>query len=243
MSEASDVADQLVKMSMEGAEVAVKITGSAAKEVALLIASAIKEGVNQSGKTHGKERLGSMLKSGKELKVFAVQQKDLKEFTEHAKQYGILYCVLKDKNGKDTGMTDIIARAEDASKIQRIFDKYGLGKVERSTVKAESEKEPEKEPEGKTKETEKTGDGKADKEKEEEGKAEKEKSQKPNPGVARTGKDRPSEPDSTTAATRGEGKESKEERPSVKEKLDRYKAEAAKETANEQKTKNKSKER
>ncbi len=239
MSEASDVADQLVKMSMEGAEVAVKITGSAAKEVALLIASAIKEGVNQSGKTHGKERLGSMLKSGKELKVFAVRQKDLKEFTEHAKQYGILYCVLKDKNGKDTGMTDIIARAEDASKIQRIFDKYGLGKVEKSTVKAESEKEPEE----KSKEAERTGDGKAGEEKSGEGKAEKENTQKPNPKKARAGKDRPSEPGSTTAATRGEGTESKEERPSVKEKLDRYKAEAEKEKAKEPKTKNKSKER
>ncbi|MGN8947024.1 PcfB family protein [Candidatus Merdisoma sp. HCP28S3_D10] len=69
-----------------------------------------------------------MLKSGKELKVFSVPQKDLKKFTEQAKKYGVLYCVLRDKFSKDENApVDIIARAEDASKIQRIFDRFELG--------------------------------------------------------------------------------------------------------------------
>ena len=41
-----------------------------------------------------------MIKSGKELKVFSIPQKDLKKFTEQAKRYGVLYCVLRDKNTK-----------------------------------------------------------------------------------------------------------------------------------------------
>lgn len=60
-----------------------------------------------------------MIKSGKELKVFSIPNKDLKKFTEQAKRYGVLYCVLRDKNTKgDNVPIDIIARAEDASKFR-----------------------------------------------------------------------------------------------------------------------------
>jgi hypothetical protein len=37
--------------------------------------------VNEEQKTKGKARLTNMLKSGKELKVFSVPNKDLKKFT------------------------------------------------------------------------------------------------------------------------------------------------------------------
>ena len=53
----------------------------------------------------------NMIKSGKELKVFSIPQKDLKKFTEQAKRYGVLYCVLRDKNTKgENAPVDIIAR-------------------------------------------------------------------------------------------------------------------------------------
>ena len=82
-----------------------------------------------------------MIKSGKELKVFSFQQKDLPKFTEQAKRYGVLYCVLRDKNTKsDTAMVDIIARAEDAAKIQRISDRFELGKVDKASIVSEAEK-------------------------------------------------------------------------------------------------------
>jgi hypothetical protein len=45
----------------------------------------------------------------------------LQKFCEAAKQYGILYCVLKDKNPVD-GMTEIMAKAEDAAKINHILN-------------------------------------------------------------------------------------------------------------------------
>ena len=70
-----------------------------------------------------------------------MQKKDLKEFTKHAKKYGVLYTVLRDKNNKDgSSLVDIIARAEDASKIQRIMDRFDLTKVDKGTIVKESEK-------------------------------------------------------------------------------------------------------
>ena len=116
MNNGGDAAEQIVRLSLEGFEVAVRLTGSAAKNIAILLASVLKQEISQSNKTRGKARLTNMIKSGKELKVFSFQQKDLPKFTEQAKRYGVLYCVLRDKNTKsDTAMVDIIARAEDAA--------------------------------------------------------------------------------------------------------------------------------
>lgn len=116
MSYSGDAAEQVVRMSLEGAEVAAKITGAGAKQVAVLLYAILRE----QKKTKGKTRLTNMLRSGKELKVFAVKDTDLKQFCEASKKYGVLYCVLKDRNADD-GITDVMVRAEDASKINRIF--------------------------------------------------------------------------------------------------------------------------
>ena len=141
MNNGGDAAEQIVRLSLEGFEVAVRLTGSAAKNIAILLASVLKQEISQSNKTRGKARLTNMIKSGKELKVFSFQQKDLPKFTEQAKRYGVLYCVLRDKNTKsDTAMVDIIARAEDAAKIQRISDRFELGKVDKASIVSEAEK-------------------------------------------------------------------------------------------------------
>ena len=120
MNTSGDAAEQVVRISLEAFEVAARLTGSGAKGVAVLLVSALKE----EGKTQGKARLANMIRSGKELKVFSVPQKDLKKFIEHAKKYGVLYCVLRDKFNKDENApVDIIARAEDAKQTTEEFIK------------------------------------------------------------------------------------------------------------------------
>ena len=58
-----------------------------------------------------------------------------------SKRYGVLYCVLRDKNTKgENAPVDIIARAEDASKIQRIVERFELGKVDKASIVSEAEK-------------------------------------------------------------------------------------------------------
>lgn len=121
MSYSGEAADQVVRLSLNGVEVAAKLSGSAAKQLAIMIYAILKD----QKKTKGKIRLTNMLRSGKELKVFAVKDGDLQKFCEEAKKYGVLYCVLKDKNATD-GITDIMVRAEDAAKVNRIFTRFGL---------------------------------------------------------------------------------------------------------------------
>ncbi|MCL2301557.1 MAG: DUF3801 domain-containing protein [Firmicutes bacterium] len=111
---------------MEGAEYTLKIAGAGAEHILALLMAALKprpKGQKQSGpKLRGRERLRTMLKSGAELKFFEIQVKDLKEFVAAAKKYGITYCVLKAKDNEG-GMVEIMAKAEDASRVSRILEK------------------------------------------------------------------------------------------------------------------------
>lgn len=137
MNTGGEAAEQIVRMSLEGFEVAARISGAGAKNIAVLLYSILKE----EQKTKGKARLTSMLRSGKELKVFTVKSGDLKKFTQEAKKYGVLYCVLADRGNKDPNAeVDVIARAEDASKISRIVERFNLASVDTASIVTEAEK-------------------------------------------------------------------------------------------------------
>ena len=137
MNYSGDAAEQVVRFSLEGMEVAMKITGTAAKEMAILLAAALKA----EQKTAGKARLSSMLKSGKELTVFSLPQKDIKKFVQEAKKYGVLYCTIRDRQSKDpNAVVDIITRAEDAPKINRVVDRFKLAAVDTAEIVQNIEK-------------------------------------------------------------------------------------------------------
>lgn len=135
MNTSSDAAEQIVKISLDTAEAAVKVTGTGAKNIAVMIYAVMKD----QKQTKGKTRLNTMLKSGQPLKVYSIRDDDLRRFCSEAKKYGVLYCVLKDKNIND-GMTDIMVREFDASKINRIFDKFDLANVDKAIVNSDNEK-------------------------------------------------------------------------------------------------------
>ena len=177
---------------------------------------------------YGVKVTGEMLEDGKELKVFSFQQKDLPKFTEQAKRYGVLYCVLRDKNTKsDTAMVDIIARAEDAAKIQRISDRFELGKVDKASIVSEAEKDvADREAVANEVPTKSRGEIIVE---EAMGKPmQKEGNSHQNPSVAKTDKSPLSERDLETTGTHTDKGVAKaaDKKPSVKEKLDRYKAAA-----------------
>jgi hypothetical protein len=230
MTSSGDAAEQVVRLSLEGFEVAAKLTGSAAKEVAILLASVLKQEVTQSNKTRGKARLTSMIKSGKELKVFSIQQRDLQKFTQHAKKYGVLYCVLRDRNTNSPDATiDIISRAEDASKIQRIVDRFELGKVDKASIVSEAEKDvAQREAVERNVPTKSKGERTV--EEAMGAPIQKEQNAQGNPTAAKTEKGPPSEQNLEPVGTHTDKGAAKAagKKPSVREKLNGYKAAAAK---------------
>lgn len=154
MNTGGEAAEQVVRMSLNGVEVAAKITGEGAKQLAVLLYTILKE----QNKTKGAARLSSMLRSGKELKVFTVRQSDLKTFAKEAKRYGVLYCALKGIKKNPDGLVDIMVRAEDAAKINRIVERFELATVDKASIKNEIIKDREKKAESKA-ETEQNIEG------------------------------------------------------------------------------------
>ena len=138
MYNSGDAAEQIVRISLEGTEVALKLTGSAAKNIAAMIYAVLKN--RDKNKTKGRQRLTAMLKSGKELKVFTVGEEHLKQFATEAKRYGVVYCALRGKEKSADGMVDIMVRAEDASKINRIVERFKLAAVDTVSIKRDIEK-------------------------------------------------------------------------------------------------------
>lgn len=125
----SEAAEQVIKIYLDGVEVALRISGSATKNVVAAL-YAISQDKN---KTKGKARLTSMLKTGKELKIFSIRMGDLKKFSEEAKKYGVLYCALTEKDNKD-GLVDIMVKAEDAPKINRIVERFNLNTLDTAKI-------------------------------------------------------------------------------------------------------------
>ena len=239
MNTSGDAAEQIVRLSLEGTEVALKLTGSAAKNIAAMIYSILKN--RDKSKTKGRQRLTAMLKSGKELKVFTVSEEHLKQFAAEAKRYGVVYCALRGKGKSADGLVDVMVRAEDASKINRIVERFKLATVDTASIKRDIE----------TAKTEKAAPAVPEQEKPDKAAddrllddllgapIQKEENTPPNPEAGKTDffqksaeKPRPSEPTSKKRSKTAEGTvKSPEERPSVREELREIRESRQKEAA------------
>jgi hypothetical protein len=136
MPYAGEAAEQAVRIVLQGAEMTLRISGTGAKHLAVLIAAAM----SGHEKTAGKARLASMLKTEKDLKVFIVPENKLRDFAREAKRYGVLYCALREKEPTESGMTDILVRPGDASRVNRISEKLGIAMVDSGDISVESGK-------------------------------------------------------------------------------------------------------
>lgn len=143
MHTGGDAAEQIVRLSVEGVEAVVKVSGTASiallKNIAVFIATMAK----QEHKSRGKASMGKMSRTGKELKIFSIPSKDYEKFAKEAKRYGVLFSAVKDKANANA-VVDIIAKADDAAKIDRIVQRYALVTVDRGAVITETEKNTEK---------------------------------------------------------------------------------------------------
>ena len=200
MNQSSDAAEQIVRMSLEGFEVAAKVTGSGAKNIAVLLYTIMKN----REQTSGKSKLSSMLKSGKPLTIFTIKKDDLAKFQQEAKRYGILYCALVDKKDKSKdGIVDIVVRKEDSARINRIVERFKFAEFNKAEIISSIEKNRESVNKGK--------------EQNPKSRVKKKEDNSLNPHLAKTEKSPLSEPtlDNKNKSDKG----TKSEKPSVREEI------------------------
>ena len=209
MNQSSDAAEQIVRMSLEGFEVAAKVTGSGAKNIAVLLYTIMKN----KEQTSGKSKLSSMLKSGKPLTIFTIKKDDLAKFQQEAKRYGILYCALVDKKDKSKdGIVDIVVRKEDSARINRIVERFKFAEFNKAEIISSIEKNRESVNKGK--------------EQNPKARVKKKEDNSLNPHLAKTEKSPLSKPFSEVQKTSPiKGNNLKSKKPSVRAKLNDYKKE------------------
>ena len=128
MNYGSEPADQVVRYSLEGAEFALRISGTAAKNFFIFAQSVL----HDSKKTHGKTHLIRLLKEQKPLKFFTVDKDRMHDFARAAKAHGLLFCPIRDK--MDPDHIEIAILQDDASKANRIIEKLQLDVVDTGTA-------------------------------------------------------------------------------------------------------------
>ena len=129
-----DAAEQVVRMSLEGAEFALKISGSAAKNLAAALYTVLKD----QKKTKGKARIETMLREKRPMTVYTIKKEDAPEFARQAKGYGILYAPIPVK--KDDNTIDILVFEDDAARANRIVEKFNLTVVDTASIKEDIQK-------------------------------------------------------------------------------------------------------
>ena len=240
MSVNGDASEQVVRLGLEGFEVTIKLIGSGAKNLLAMLYAMQKD--KNKNQTRGRMKLTKMLQTGKPLKIFTISKDDLKTFSKEAKTYGITYCALRDKNSKNTdAMIDVIVKEEDASRINRIVEKFKLTTVDTARMETEVTKSIE------DRESQKKETGVQEKSKEQqleevlsEKPLQKEQNTHENFNVAKTEKSPLSKPSLTTSKMQ-EGVSKEVKKPSVKKELAELKIEADKLDSQKKKKKNNTK--
>lgn len=102
---------------------ALKLSGLAAKNFAMFVYAVLSD----QKKTRGKTRMVRMLKEQRPFKFFRLPAELMKEFAKEAKGYGLLYVPIRNKKKPES--IEVVVFADDAAKIQRIYDNLGLDYV------------------------------------------------------------------------------------------------------------------
>ena len=133
MNTGGDAADQMVKEGLEITEAAVKLSALGAKNLAAIALALAQD----NPKVRGKTSIDRLLKEGKELKVFPLKASDMRQFKQKAMQYGVLFAAIKEKDGD---LAEILCKAQDTAKLNRIFERMGYAPPQAKVV--ERKKDP-----------------------------------------------------------------------------------------------------
>lgn len=121
MMNGGEAADQMVSYAFKGGEVVLRLSGDAAKHLAIYLANLLKQG----GPSKGRTTLRRMIADGSPLKVQRIRVDEIPRFNEMAKKYGVMFVAVKDKR-QQGGVCDIMFRADDAARVNRIFEKLAI---------------------------------------------------------------------------------------------------------------------
>jgi len=128
-----EAADQLVRMMLSGGEVAVRLSGSALKNLLALTMALAHNRKTLSGKVN----MGKMLRETRDLRRFPMTPQQYKKFRKLAQKHKLLYSVIHDKDDRGK-VLDVILPVTELDRANAIFERILY------TLPPEQERKPER---------------------------------------------------------------------------------------------------
>lgn len=113
-----EAADQLVRMMLASGEVAVRLSGSALKNVLALTLALARD----HKKLYGKVNLGRMLRETRDLRQFPMTPEQYRQFHKLAKRQKLLYSSIRDRDGRGR-LIDVILPVTELDRAAQIFER------------------------------------------------------------------------------------------------------------------------
>ena len=98
-----EAADEVVRMALSGAEMTLRLTASATKNLLALSIALAKSHKKLCGKTSMKK----MLRETRDIRVFSMTGAQYRQFEKQARKFGLLYAMIRDK-GRDGKQVDLV---------------------------------------------------------------------------------------------------------------------------------------
>lgn len=113
-----EAADQMVRMMLSGGEVAVRLSGSALKNVLALSLALARDHKRISGKVN----LGRMLRETRDIRLFPMSQEQYRQFRKLAGKQKLLYSAIQDMGGKGD-LIDVVLPVTELERANMIFER------------------------------------------------------------------------------------------------------------------------
>lgn len=119
MDNSGEVADLMVKESIQLTEAAVKMLAAGSKNLAAFLLA-----LSQNNKKlYGKANMARLLQTGRELKTFHIKESDLEDFRAYAKK-NVLFSVIKDTRFT-SGIVDLVTNVDYVPLVNHYLEQRG----------------------------------------------------------------------------------------------------------------------
>ena len=113
-----EAADQVVRMMLSSGEVALRLSGSAVKNLLALTMALAKEHKKLSGKVN----MAKMLRETRDLRLFPMTQEQYRAFKRKAGKQKLLYAAIQDKDGHGK-LVDVVMPVTEIDRANLIFER------------------------------------------------------------------------------------------------------------------------
>ena len=120
MDVSAEAADLVVKEGIQATESAVKLAGSAVKNVAALLLALQRQDNKVIGKTTAKR----LARDPVPAEVIPLKKEDMRQFKKLAKEYGILYFFAQ-KKGNESGYINVVSNQNYAAQLNAVMIALG----------------------------------------------------------------------------------------------------------------------